>query len=156
MLGADSNPARGGSRATPCGCTWTAQAPPPLIRPASPDLILPSAASAFDTRRMSTKTIAPPRPAPGNLPATRHPAPASDLAYLQDRNLFRCAVPTRHGGLGGEAHELAQRMAEVCEHSMSAALLFWGQRLAIEFVLQSANVALRDYLLHDLLSGDRA
>lgn len=105
---------------------------------------------------MSTKTIAPPRPAPGNLPATRHPAPASDLAYLQDRNLFRCAVPTRHGGLGGEAHELAQRMAEVCEHSMSAALLFWGQRLAIEFVLQSANVALRDYLLPDLLSGDRA
>lgn len=94
--------------------------------------------------------------APSVPPAAAHPTPPSDLAYLLGQDLFRCAVPARYGGLGGEAPELAARMVEVCRHSMSAALLFWGQRLAIEFVLQSANVALRDYLLPDLLSGERA
>lgn len=84
------------------------------------------------------------------------PSPQNDLDHLRRLNLFRCAVPARYGGLGGEAHELAERMSELCQHSMSAALLFWGQRMAIEFLLQSANGALREYLLPDLLSGERA
>lgn len=84
------------------------------------------------------------------------PSPQNDLDHLRRQGLFRCAVPTRYGGLGGEAHELAERMSELCQHSMSAALLFWGQRMAIEFLLQSANGALREYLLPDLLSGERA
>lgn len=78
------------------------------------------------------------------------------MAYLRRLDLFRCAVPARHGGLGGEAHELAAQMAALCQHSISAALLFWGQRMAIEFLLQSPNGALREYLLPDLLSGERA
>lgn len=94
--------------------------------------------------------------APGGPPTAARPAPSSDLAYLLGQDLFRCAVPARYGGLGGEAHELEARMVEVCQHSMSAALVFWGQRMAIEFLLQSANGALREYLLPDLLSGERA
>lgn len=105
---------------------------------------------------MPTRTIAPPRHTPGRLPASTGASPVPDLTYLQDNDLFRCAVPTRYGGLGGEAHELAARMVEVCQHSMSAALVFWGQRMAIEFLLQSPNGALREYLLPDLLSGERA
>jgi len=89
-------------------------------------------------------------------PAASAPSPQADLAYLRRLDLFRCAVPVRHGGLGGEAHELAAQMAELCQHSISAALLFWGQRMAIEFLLQSPNGALREYLLPDLLSGERA
>ena len=97
------------------------------------------------------------------IPLTDHPtsaasgpSPEADRAYLRRLGLFRCAVPTRYGGLGGEAHELARQMAEVSQHSISAALLFWGQRMAIEFLLQSPNGALREYLLPDLLSGERA
>lgn len=111
---------------------------------------------------MPTKTIfltAPPQlssPDTGARGASPSPTPQADLHYLRSQDLFRCAVPTRYGGLGGQAHELGALMSEVCKRSMSAALLFWSQRLAIEFLLQSANGALREYLLPDLLSGERA
>lgn len=80
----------------------------------------------------------------------------TDPASQQARRLFRCAVPTRFGGLGGASRDLAAAVSDVCRQSMPAALMLWGQRMAIEFVLQSANVALREYLLPDLLSGERA
>ena len=69
---------------------------------------------------------------------------------------LRCAVPSHMGGLGGKPEELGQLMRSLCAQSLSAGVLFWCQRTAIEFLVQSFNVALREHLLPDLLSFQRA
>lgn len=60
------------------------------------------------------------------------------------------------GGLGGAPQELELLMRSLCAQSLSAGVVFWCQRTAIEFLVQSFNAALREYLLPDLLRFDRA
>ena len=69
---------------------------------------------------------------------------------------LRCAVPTHMGGLGGGPEDLVPLMRSLCAQSLSAGVLFWCQRTAIEFLVQTFNVALREHLLPDLLSFQRA
>ena len=69
---------------------------------------------------------------------------------------LRCAVPVQMGGLGGDTEELGLLMRALCRESLSAGVLFWCQRMAIEFLVQSFNVAVREHLLPELLSFQRA
>lgn len=60
------------------------------------------------------------------------------------------------GGLGGGPEDLVPLMRSLCAQSLSAGVLFWCQRTAIEFLVQTFNVALCEHLLPDLLSFQRA
>lgn len=84
--------------------------------------------------------------------AEAHPQPRSRVKA----EYLRCAVPAAYGGLGGTAEDLAPLMRQLCAESLSAALLFWCQRMAIEFLVHSRNGALREYLLPDCLTYERA
>lgn len=94
--------------------------------------------------------------------ATNHPA-LSPAAAGQDAlrqvvasGLLRCALPAALGDSAGSLQELAHGAAELGRASAAAGWLLWAQRLAIEALAQSGNVALREHLLPDLLSGERA
>jgi alkylation response protein AidB-like acyl-CoA dehydrogenase len=75
-----------------------------------------------------------------------------DVRQLIPPDALGCAVPVRMGGLGGAAQELSALITRLYEASPSAALLFWAQRMAIEFLVHADNVALREFLLPDLLT----
>jgi len=75
-----------------------------------------------------------------------------DARQLIDPDALRCAVPVHMGGLGGDPGDLSPLIRRLCEASPSAALLFWAQRMAIEFLVHADNVALRDFLMPDLLT----
>lgn len=87
------------------------------------------------------------------------PAPARttpDARRLIPVDDLRCAVPLHMGGLGGAPQDLSPAIRRLCEVSPSAALMFWAQRMAIEFLVHASNVALREYLLPDLLTFQRS
>ncbi len=77
------------------------------------------------------------------------------LRELVDSGLLRCGVPVPLGGSGDSLEALAAGAAELARHHPGAAWLLWAQRLAIEALLQSPNVALREHWLPDFLSGER-
>ena len=85
-----------------------------------------------------------------------HVAHPQSLRAAIPVDYLRCAVPTHMGGLGGGPEELGLLMRSLCAQSLSAGVLFWCQRTAIEFLVQSFNAALREHLLPDLLSFQRA
>lgn len=78
------------------------------------------------------------------------------LRELVDSGLLRCGVPVHLGGSGETLDVLAHGATELARHHPGAAWLLWAQRLAIEALLQSPNVALREHWLPDFLSGERA
>ncbi len=87
----------------------------------------------------------------------RPPAPTpTPLDHLAQTGLLRCAVPARMGGAGGDPADLALAAGLLLQRDTAAAAVFWAQRLAIEALVQSPNVALRGLWLPDLLSGERA
>lgn len=67
--------------------------------------------------------------------------------------LLRIGVPVSQGGSGGGVRDGIEAIASVAERSLTAAFMFWGQRVFIEYLLQSANLALRSRWLPDLLAG---
>ncbi len=75
-----------------------------------------------------------------------------DARQLINPDALRCAVPVHMGGLGGDPEDLSPLISRLCEASPSAALLFWAQRMAIEFLVHAENVALREFLMPDLLT----
>lgn len=85
-----------------------------------------------------------------------HIADPHALRSVIPPDYLRCAVPTHMGGLGGAPEELGLLMRSLCAQSLSAGVLFWCQRTAIEFLVQSFNVAVREHLLPDLLRFERA
>ena len=70
--------------------------------------------------------------------------------------LLRCAVPTSLGGNGGSLDDLAQAAQALKRQDAEAATVLWAQRLAIEALVQSSNVGLRELWLPDLFGGQRA
>lgn len=84
------------------------------------------------------------------------PSALSPLEHLAQTGLLRCAVPARMGGDGGGPADLALAASLLLQRDTAAAAVFWAQRLAIEALVQSPNVALRELWLPDLLSGERA
>ncbi|MFP8780837.1 acyl-CoA dehydrogenase family protein [Hydrogenophaga sp. RWCD_12] len=88
--------------------------------------------------------------------AAPRPSTLTPLEHLAQTGLLRCAVPARMGGDGGDAADLALAASLLLPRDTPAAAVFWAQRLAIEALVQSPNVALRELWLPDLLSGLRA
>lgn len=92
------------------------------------------------------------------------PAPVVDTAEgalrllrkVVDSDLLRCGLPAALGGNGGTLGDLAQAAAGLAERSPASGWILWAQRMAIEAIAGSANVGLREYLLPDLLAGERA
>lgn len=78
------------------------------------------------------------------------------LREVVDSGLLRCGVPIHLGGSGEGLDALAAGAAELARHDRAAAGVLWAQRLAIEALLQTPNIALRDHWLADFLSGERA
>ncbi|WP_137920610.1 acyl-CoA dehydrogenase family protein [Hydrogenophaga sp. 2FB] len=78
------------------------------------------------------------------------------LREVVDSGLLRCGVPAHLGGSTQGLDALAHGAAELARQHPAAARLLWAQRLAIEALLQSPNVALREHWLADFLSGERA
>lgn len=93
-------------------------------------------------------------------PALAHTAPRpptpTPLQHLAQTGLLRCAVPSSMGGDGGGPADLALAAGLLLPRDTAAAAVFWAQRLAIEALVHSPNVALRERWLPDLLSGERA
>lgn len=93
-------------------------------------------------------------------PPLAHPAaPAvtqSPLERLAQTGLLRCAVPAGMGGDGGDASDLALAARLLLPREPAAACVFWAQRLAIEALVHSPNVGLRELWLPDLMGGQRA
>jgi alkylation response protein AidB-like acyl-CoA dehydrogenase len=65
-------------------------------------------------------------------------------------------VPASFGGADGTIADAIEALANVAEHSLAAAFVFWGQRTFIEYLLQSPNQGLRTRWLGALLSGELA
>jgi len=96
----------------------------------------------------------------GGMPKepTKSPPPLRPdaLQGVVDSGLLRCGVPVQLGGSGEGLDTLAAGAAELARHDPAAAWLLWAQRLAIEALLQSSNIALRDHWLADFMCGERA
>lgn len=73
-----------------------------------------------------------------------------------ESGLLRCSVPEALGGDGASLEQLARRAAALAERSPRAARILWAQRAAVEALVQSSNIAVRDYLLPSLLAGESA
>lgn len=80
----------------------------------------------------------------------------SVLACVVQSGLLGCAVPATLGGRGGSLSELADGARALAAIDPAAGWVLWAQRLAIEALVHSPNIGLRDYLLPDLLTGERA
>lgn len=83
-------------------------------------------------------------------------ASASPLQRVVDSGLLRCAVPTHLGGSGGHLGDLIDAAKSLQQQDPAAAAVLWAQRLAIEALVQTCNVGLREFWLPDFLSGNRA
>lgn len=80
----------------------------------------------------------------------------SPLQRAVDSGLLRCAVHPAFHGAGGSLEELAHEARRLAHADPEAAQALWMQRLTIEALVQSRNVALREHWLPDLFSGARA
>lgn len=80
----------------------------------------------------------------------------SVLATVVRSGLLRCAVPSSLGGLRGDLTELSEGARALAATDPAAGWVLWAQRLAIEALIHSPNIGLREFLLPDLLVGERA
>lgn len=71
---------------------------------------------------------------------------ASDVTRV-----LRLGVPREHGGVGGCLRDAVEATASVAARDPADAAKLWAQRVLIEYLLHSPNVALRDYQLPALL-----
>jgi alkylation response protein AidB-like acyl-CoA dehydrogenase len=78
------------------------------------------------------------------------------LPLLAASGLPAVGVPQTEGGAGGPLSAAVAVVAELAEHSLSAAFVFWAQRAAIECLLHSPNRPLAQRLLPSLLDGTLA
>ncbi|WNV06398.1 acyl-CoA dehydrogenase family protein [Candidatus Methylospira mobilis] len=75
------------------------------------------------------------------------------LGQLASIGLFEIGVPRVLGGSGGTTGDALEAIANVAEHSLTAAFVFWGHRTFIEYLLQTPNEILRESWLPLLLQG---
>ena len=99
---------------------------------------------SIDTTQSPASTVASPL------------APPTALQRVVATGLLRCAVPTSCGGNGGSLDDLSQAAQVLKRQDTEAATVLWAQRLAIEALVQSPNVGLRELWLPELFSGHRA
>jgi alkylation response protein AidB-like acyl-CoA dehydrogenase len=75
------------------------------------------------------------------------------LPRLAMADLFRVGMPASEGGNGEGASAAIGVVADLAEHSLSAAFVFWAHRACIECILASPNRSLARTLLPSLLHG---
>jgi alkylation response protein AidB-like acyl-CoA dehydrogenase len=95
----------------------------------------------------------------GMDPASLSPSetdPEALLAEVVASGWPRLLVPRAQGGEGAAPAEVADALRRLARRHPAAGWMAWSQGLVIEALLQSSNVALREYLLPDLMSGERA
>ena len=78
------------------------------------------------------------------------------LGQLARADVLSIAVPQAWGGDGQAPHQAVQAIAEVAEHSLTAAFVLWAQRAFIDYLCVSDNPAARERWLPDMLQGRRA
>lgn len=81
------------------------------------------------------------------------------LRQMGHMGLFQTGVPVSLGGHGGEMRDLCadtETARTVAALGSYAPQVFRSQRLAIESLLQSQNVALREFIVPDLVLAHRA
>jgi alkylation response protein AidB-like acyl-CoA dehydrogenase len=71
-------------------------------------------------------------------------------------DLFKVGVPASEGGAGESPSAAIGAVADLAQHSLSAAFVYWAQRAFIECVLASPNRSLVRKLLPSLLDGGLA
>lgn len=82
--------------------------------------------------------------------------PQQVLAQLASADVLKVGISPALGGTGGDITDAVEVVAEVASQSLAAAFVFWGQRVFIEYLLQSPNAVLREDLLPSLLVGELA
>ncbi|WP_157826936.1 hypothetical protein [Macromonas nakdongensis] len=92
--------------------------------------------------------------------AADHPANGADLLRQMGRmGLFKPGVPVALGGDGGQHGDLyanAETARAIAALGPYAPQVFKAQRLTIEALLQSQNVALREFIVPELVLAHRA
>lgn len=78
------------------------------------------------------------------------------VPQLAAADLFAIGVPQAQGGSGGDIRDAINAIAEVAEHSLTSAFVFWGHRTFIEYLLHSPNHVLAEREIPALLKGERA
>ncbi len=78
------------------------------------------------------------------------------LPHIVGSGLAAAGVPVGAGGTGGDIVDAVAAISAVAKESMAAALVLWGHRTYIEFLLRSPNAALAEELLPKLLSASLA
>ena len=94
--------------------------------------------------------------APGEEKKTVIATGLEALRLVVDSGLLRCAVPESLGGDGGSLDALSRGASALADRSRAAAWILWAQRTTIEALVHSPNIGLREYLLPQLLEGERA
>lgn len=100
----------------------------------------------------------PADPAFAAVPAHLNPVIQGDLwlSWIAREGLTALALPPEAGGQGGTLAELGRAARTLARHAPGAAWVLWAQRLCIEQLHAAHNRAVADYLLPDLIAGDRA
>lgn len=81
---------------------------------------------------------------------------SSIIPTLGRAGLLGIGVPRDLGGDGTTLSDAVRAIAAVSARSLTAGFVLWGHRTFIEYLLQSPNARLRERLLPDLLTGQRA
>lgn len=81
--------------------------------------------------------------------------PCQTIYRLGGEGLFRAGVPKALGGGGGPFLEAMLSVADVAYHCLTSAFVLWGQRVFIEYLVQSENTWLQQNVLPELLTGAR-
>ena len=82
--------------------------------------------------------------------------PEALLGWVIDSGWPRMLVPRALGGEGATVDEVAEALKPIARRHPAAAWMAWSHGLAIEALLRSPNVAVRETVLPDLLDGTRA
>lgn len=100
----------------------------------------------------------PADPAFAAVPAHLNPVIQGDLwlSWIAREGLTALALPPEAGGQGGTLAGLGRAARTLARHAPGAAWVLWAQRLCIEQLHAAHNRAVADYLLPDLIAGDRA
>ncbi len=82
--------------------------------------------------------------------------PESLLAHIVALGLPRLHVPRAMGGQGADAQALAAALHQLAQGQPAAAWMAWSHCMAIEALVHSPNVAVREHVLPSLLDGSMA
>ncbi len=82
--------------------------------------------------------------------------PEALLAEVVASGWPRLMVPRTLGGEGAEPAKVADALRRLAGRHPAAGWMAWSQGLVIEALLKSSNVAVREYVLPDLMTGHRA